>query len=208
MDNVRLALVLITVAITVGPFLGVIIAYRNNLSGLIVPPEINQLLNGGPSDLTGGQPSGISDFINSWISGNQTIPDNINQIIPEQPVLNYDPITRTFTANFTMKNPSDFDMSINAINGTVECDEHHFPIGPVHLQEPVTLKANGTGIITITGEWSEAGVAHLETAHQGQQYVRCSLVDAVFSTTIKGLTATFPSPDAISLGEVPLTGAD
>jgi hypothetical protein len=208
MDKVRLALVLLTVAITIGPFLGVLVAYRNNLPGLIVPPEMNQLLNGGTSDVTQSQPSDISNFIDSWISGNQTIPDDVNKIIPEQPVLHYDPITRTFTATFTMNNPSDSDMIINAINGTVECDEHHFPIGPVQLQEPVTLKASGTAIITITGQWSDAGIAHLNADHQGQQYVSCSLVDAVFSTTTKGLTVTFPSPDAISLGEVPLTGVD
>ena len=46
MDKVRLALVLITIAITVGPFLGVLIVYRNNLPGLIIPPQMNQLLNG------------------------------------------------------------------------------------------------------------------------------------------------------------------
>jgi hypothetical protein len=214
MDKVRLALVLITVAITIGPFLGVLIAYRNNLPGLIIPPEMSQLINGGSSNGSGSQSgqsnnqtSDITNFIDSWVSGDQSIPENINQIIPEPPVLHYDPVTRTFTATFTMNNTSPYDMTLNSVNGTVECDEHHFPIGPVQLKEPVTLQAGSTGIVTVTGQWSEEGVQHLETAHQGQQTVSCSLVGAVISATTMGMKITVPSPESISLGEVPLTGS-
>ena len=96
-----------------------------------------------------------------------------------------------------MNNTSSVNMTLTSVNGTVECDEHHFPIGPVHLKEPVTLKAGELGTVTITGEWSEEGVAHLETAHQGQQAVRCSL----------GITINLPAPGSISLGEIPLTGS-
>ena len=90
MDKVRLALVLITIAITVGPFLGVLIVYRNNLPGLIIPPQMNQLLNGGLpgiSDVTGNnssqsgqtdnQTSGIISFIDSLISGDGPISGDI-----------------------------------------------------------------------------------------------------------------------------------
>jgi hypothetical protein len=219
MDKVRLALVLITIAITLGPFLGVLIVYRNNLSELIIPPEMNQLLNGGQgiSDVTGNtsgqsgqtdnQTSDIVSFIDSFLSGDGPMSGDISQIIPEPPVIQYDPITRTFTATFEMNNTSPFNMTLKSINGTVECDEHHFPIGPVQLKEPVTLKAGEISTVTITGQWSEEGINHLETYHAGQQNVSCSLVNAVISATTTGITINLPAPDSISLGEIPLRGS-
>ena len=219
MDKVRFALVLITIAITVGPFLGVLIVYRNNLPELIIPPQMNQLLNGGlpgisditgsnssQSGQTGNQTSDIINFIDSLISGNGPMSSDISQIIPEPPVIQYDPVTRTFTATFEMNNTSPFNMTLKSINGTVECDEHHFPIGPVNLKEPVTLKAGEISTVTVTGQWSEEGINHLETYHTGQQSVSCSLVNAVISATSMGITVNLPAPDSISLGEIPLRG--
>jgi hypothetical protein len=209
MDKVRLALVLVTVAITVGPILGIVLVYRDNLAGLFIPPEINQLMNGIPG-ATGnpGQPDqtgGIEGLLDDFLS-NGTIPSNISEIIPEKPQIQYDPVTRTFTASFQMNNPSQFDMTLDSIYGTVECDEHHFPIGPMQLKNPVTLKAGESATVTITGQWSEDAIKHLETGHPGEQSVRCSLVGAVISyTTSFGMRGSYQSPEPISLGEVPLT---
>ena len=213
MDKVRLALVLITIVITVGPFLCVLIVYRNNLPGLIIPPQMNQLINDitgnnpSQSGQSGNQTSDITSLIDSLISGDGLMSGDISQIILEQPIIRYDPITRTFTATFKMNNTAPFNMTVKSVNGTVECDEHQFPIGPVHLKEPVTLKAGEISIVTIIGQWSEEGINHLETYHTGQQNVSCSLINAVILATTTGITINLPAPGSISLGEIPLRGS-
>ena len=213
MDKVRLALVLITIVITVGPFLCVLIVYRNNLPGLIIPPQMNQLINDitgnnqSQSGQSGNQTSDITSLIDSLISGDGPMSGDISQIIPEPPIIHYDPITRTFSATFEMNNTWSFNMTVKSINGTVECDTHHFLIGPVNLKEPVTLKAGEISTVTIAGQWSEEGVNHLEIYHTEQQSVNCSLVNAVISATTMGITVNLPAPDSISLGEIPLRGS-
>jgi hypothetical protein len=214
MDKVRLALVLVTVAITVGPILGIVLVYRDNLPGLIIPPEINQIANSNGGNPENSSQPGQTDNSNgigalaSWLSSGGTIPNNISDIIPEMPGpedIQYDPVTRTFTASFQVKNPSPFDMSVKSINGTVECDEHHFPIGPITLKNPVTVKAGGNATATITGQWTQEAIKHLEVAHPQEQSIKCSLVGAVISFTTLGISGSYPSPEPISLGDIPLT---
>ena len=43
MDKIKLILTLITIAITVVPIVGVLLTYQDNLVGLFVPPEINDI---------------------------------------------------------------------------------------------------------------------------------------------------------------------
>jgi len=180
MDKVRLALVLLTVAITVGPILGIVLAYRDNLIGLIVPSEMNQMMNG-------------LENIN---------PQNIMQ--PQQagpPDVQYDASSRTFTAAFPMKNPFPFDTTIDSMSGPIECDEHSFSLGTMSLKSPVNMKAGETATVTVRGTWTDAAVNHFETAHQGERTVKVSLA----GVTIKAGSLTVKYSEPISIGEIPLT---
>lgn len=213
MDKVRVALVLITIAITVGPILGIVLIYRDNLLGLVIPPELDQLINSaspGNSVVTGNQSqtnqtAAIEKFLKPFFP-NGTFPQSISDIIPTEPEVTYNPTTGTFTASFQVKNPSIADWNIKSINGTVICDEHSFTIGPVSLKEPVIVKAGETAPVVIIGQWTIDARIHLDTAHAGEQSTRCTLINAVISGTAFGISGTLPSPDTISLGEVPLTG--
>ena len=46
MDKVHLALTVISIAIIVCPIVGVVYAYRGNLAGLVLPPELTSLASG------------------------------------------------------------------------------------------------------------------------------------------------------------------
>src|SRR3990170_7490320 len=146
MDKVRLALVLLTVAITVGPILGIVLAYRDNLIGLIVPSEMNQFMS----------------------SLGNTDPQNIIQPETGPPDVQYDASSRTFTAAFPMKNPFPMDTTIDSMSGPMECDEHSFPLGPMSLKSPVSMKTGETATVTVQGTWTDAAVNHFEMAHQGE----------------------------------------
>lgn len=213
MDKVRLGLVLVTIAITVGPILGIVLVYRDNLLGLVIPPELNQLINSASPGNSGvtenpsqtNQTAEIEKLLKPFFP-NGDIPTSINDIIPSEPEVHYNPATGTFTASFQVKNPSIVDWKIKSINGTVMCDEHSFQIGPVSLKDPVTVKANGTATAIIVGQWTIDARIHLDTEHAGEQSTPCSLINAVISFTAFGMSGTLPVPDTISLGEVPLTG--
>ena len=180
MNKVRLALTLITVAITIGPVLGVVLAYQNNLPGLIIPDKIDQIMKG----LGNTNPENI-------IQQNQT----------GKPDVQFDTASRTFTATFPFTNPFPFDTTIDSISGPMECDEHGFVLGAVSLKTPLSMKAGETATATIQGTWTDAAVSHFQTAHQGEKSVKVSLAEATIQAG--GMTVTISHP--ISIGEIPLT---
>ncbi len=196
MDKVRLALVLITIAITVGPILGVVLVYRDNLPGLVIPPEINQI-----SDSLRGNPENPGQTDQNGQSGNETNPYGIIPPGPED--IQYDPATRVFTASFQMKNPAPFELTLNSMNGMVQCDAHNFDLGTIALKNPVKMQASETVTVTITGQWTEDAINHFNSDHPGEQRIKASLVGA----TVNAGGMVVQVPDRVSLGEIPIDGS-
>jgi len=180
MDKIRVALVLITVAITIGPVLGMVLVYRNNLLGLVIPSGIDAIMNG----MQNSNPSNI-------VQPDQMSPSDVQ----------YDMSSRMFTANFPMKNPFPFDATIDSMTGNITCDEHHFALGPAALKNPVSMSVGETVVVTVQGTWTEDAGNHLKSAHQGEKNVSASLVGAV----IKAGSLTIKYSERISVGEIPLT---
>ncbi len=178
MNKVRLALILITVAITIGPILGMVLAYQNNLPGLIIPDKVEQIMSG----IENINPEGI-------IQQNQTGTPDVQFNLQEKTFA----VTVRFTNTFT------FD--ITSISGPMQCDEHRFALGEVALKNPSTLKAGVTTMATFQGTFTDAAVTHIETAHQGEKSMKVSLASATIKTD--GMTIKISEP--ISLGEIPLT---
>jgi hypothetical protein len=180
MDKVRLALTLITIAIMVVPTLGIVLAYQNNLLGLIVPPEIGQIMdsfmNGGPTNGTPFKPSGPPD-------------------------VQYDPASRTATISFEMKSPFPIDVTIDSMSGNIECDEHLYPLGTATLKNPVSMTAGETASVTVLATFTQDGLDHLQADHQGEEAVKVSLAGA----TMKAGGMTIQIPERMSIGEIPLT---
>ncbi len=176
MDKVRLALILITIAIVAGPVLVMVLAYQNNLKGLIVPPEINQIIDS---------------------LSNRS--DNTQPIVSGPPEVQYDPTSHIATVTFQLQDPLPFDVTLSSMNGTVVCDEHNFPLGTASLKNPVDLKVGETSTVTVLMVFTQNGVDHLQMAHASETNVKVSLIDSTI--TAGGLTVQ--SPDRISIGEIP-----
>src|SRR5271157_1059055 len=45
MNKTKIALTILSIAIVIGPLLGVVFVYRDNLMGLVLPPETSNALN-------------------------------------------------------------------------------------------------------------------------------------------------------------------
>jgi hypothetical protein len=161
MDKVRLILTVISIVIVVVPIVGVVLMYQNNLLGLFIPPQLNNVLNS----------------VRNPQSNNPT--DNVSGLIPENSQVNstYDPATRTFTLTFPLKNPIGLDVTVNSMSGDLVCDAHNFPLGKATLTKPVSMKAGETATMTVAGTWTEDAITHFKTAHAGEKTITVDLTN-------------------------------
>lgn len=180
MEKVRILLTLITIATIAGPLVGELVIYRDNLSGLIIPPEINNLMN-----TTGGNGSLLGT------------PIEVPQIVSSE----YDPISRTVIFSFNFTNPFNFDLTLRTLTANVVCTQHDFPLGHVALANPIPLRGGETVLIPVTGTWTEDAVNHFSIAHAGAQKISVDLTG--MNVNISGITLDFTQ--RIHVGEVPLT---
>jgi hypothetical protein len=180
MDKVRLLLTLITIAIIVVPIVGMLLAYQNNLLGLFIPPEINEIAD----DFMGGGGTNGSGLEPPTMVGE-----------PQ-----YNEATRTFSVSFQYKNSFPVDITIKSLSGNIECDEHGFTLGNASLSKPVSIDAGETATMTVRGTWTEQAINHFHTAHAGEETVDVVLVD--FAVDVSGITVQ--TNERISIPDVPI----
>lgn len=155
MDKVRVILILITVAIIIGPIAGTVLIYRNNLIGLVFPKEL-------------GSPSNPS---------NNSVLDPIASFAPPQYVNStYDNATRSFSVTFNFTNTFPLPLSIKSMSCNVECTAHRFPLGAASLANPVQMNAGETVDVTMVGNWTEGAIDHFQTDHAGEKTTDVDLV--------------------------------
>jgi hypothetical protein len=168
LDKVRLILTVITIAINVVPITGVLLIYRNNLLGLVVPPEISTLVND-PSTIL-NDPSIAEESL-----GNLTFVDS-----------QYDATSRTVTATFQFTNPFKFDLTVDSMTADIQCDAHDFPMGHAIISNPVDVLAGETATIDVVGTWTQDAINHFQTAHVGARSIDIELVGLVI--TVNGIS--------------------
>jgi hypothetical protein len=151
LDKTRLILTAITIAINLVPIAGILLAYQNNLPGLVVPPEIDRITNGG---FITEEPLEPPVFVDSQ----------------------YNVTSHTVTLTFQFTNPFNFDVTINSMSADIQCDAHNFPLGHATLNNPVNIRASETATITVLGTWTQDAINHFQTAHAGAQSIDVELV--------------------------------
>ena len=144
MDKVKIALTLLSVAIVVGPIAGVLFVYRDNLLGLVVPPEVNNLMNGGFTE---------------------------SQFQPPMPVgePQYNKETRTFTFSFKFTNPLQNEIAINVISAGIKCKDHNVFLGNISLDRPLKIAPGESAIINASGSWTQEAISHFQAQHSGPE---------------------------------------
>ncbi|MEM3880986.1 MAG: hypothetical protein QXD19_04490 [Candidatus Bathyarchaeia archaeon] len=173
MDKARLILTLITVTITVAPIVGVVLVHQDNLLGMFIPPEIEEIQD----KLSGGSEEPMLEPVGK----------------PQ-----YDLTLRTITQLIEFKNPFPFEITINSITGDVKCASHYFHLGTVTLNKPVSIGVNETKILTAIMTWTAAAESHLEAAHADEETVTVDL--AGLTVAVKGVqiqmeqTVEIPNP--------------
>ena len=154
MKKVKILLTILTILIAVVPITAEVLIYRDNLTGLVIPPEISNLMNGGNIAANMGTVTGDianTPFEPPMLSGEP-------QYFPENN-------TVKFTYNFT--NPLETEITITTLQAQVVCHDHDFLLGEVGI-DPSTLAPGQTIDITAFGVISDEALEHIVTQHAGQ----------------------------------------
>jgi hypothetical protein len=160
--------VLINVITLVGPVLGVVLAYQDNLKGLVVTPQVENMMSGG-SFLTGGK-------------------FDLPQFVSATPDL----AGRTVSLVFEFTNPFDYDLTVKSISADIVCSEHGFLLGHASLAEPTNIgesatvamdfveptliPAGATAELNIRADWTEEAEVHFRTEHPGAPNIDAKIV--------------------------------
>jgi hypothetical protein len=188
-------LVLISIGTIVGPVGAVVIIYNNDLTQLVITPQIRDIVNGnstifpafGHSDNEGSGDNGDLD-----LSGLMT---------PVFVSVQIDEAEHTFTGIFSLTNSLNYDLTLNSLNADVQITQSNVQAGSINLGNPVTVVAGETSQITITGTWTQQAIDYITTNYPGATSINVSLTNITID--INGITIQDAGP--IDAGSIPLT---
>jgi hypothetical protein len=173
----------ITICCILIPLLFTALTYQTNLVGLIVPPEIQDLLQNGGSG-QGDQGGSGMDSIATLLGidmENFTAPQ-----IVQEPTFNNETGEMTMVFNFT--NPmTENDLAINSMSVDVT-DSNGNVLMTVNLDQAVIIAAGQTGNLPISGQLTEQAMAMLQS--QGgdmENFDFSSLTFSNFNADIGGI---------------------
>lgn len=147
----RVFLILLNVIMLVGPVLGVILVYQNDLKGMVVTPQVENIMSGGS------------------FMGEMKLP----QFVSATPDLD----GRTVTLAFKFTNPFDYDLMVKSISADIECSTHGFVLGSASLVEATYIPAGATVELHILASWTEAAEAHFNSEHLGATSIDAKVVN-------------------------------
>jgi len=200
MQAISVVLVLISIGTIVGPMAGAVIMYRDNLSQLVVPPQINNLINGN-SNSKNGNSNNNSDNSNVG-SGNFGVGQNGGGFTTPTLVsaqINIE--AKTFTATVNVTNNFNYDLTINSFNATAESSQDHYQLGTISMDSPVTLPADQSSLVTASGTWTQQAVDYVQNNFAGAKSLNVDLANVAID--VNGITIQQTEP--INVGDIPLT---
>ena len=177
MQWVGVLLILVNVATIVTPFAVVAVTYQNNLTELVAPPEITQIMN-------------------STFSGAQF----------QMPVFagaSIDNSSRTATLTFNFTNPLNYNLTLKDVSADVFCSAHNFTLGQVSLESPVFIPAAQDIQINIVCAWTAEAENHFATEHAGATVIDVNLVNLALNVN----EIVLQMSERIGVPNVPITNA-
>jgi hypothetical protein len=184
MQALSIVLVLISVGALLGPVAAVIVIYHDDLSQLVIPPQIRDILKGNSTLIpTGG--SGMGELFNPVV---------------ENAEINTE--TRTCTITLKVTNGLGYDLTVNSINATVEITQNHYPAGTISLSSSVILPAGETSRLTIDGAWTQDAQNYIDANYPGAASIDAYLAD----TTIDVNGIIFQMSESIDVGSISIGG--
>ena len=186
MQLVGVILLLITIGTTVGPIGAVVVMNSDDLTQIVIPPEIKDIFSG-DSTLLAPILAGKGDF-------------NIELIMPKFVSSTFDRTTQTFSVTVNVTNILNYDLTLNALDATVVSTQDDAELATVHLSDPVTIPAGKWSMVTVSGTWTQAAEDYYNS-NPNASSINVTLSTAAID--VNGILVQISEP--IEIGDIPLT---
>ncbi len=154
-SKLSIILALISIGTILGPIGAVAIIYSDDLTQLVITPQIKGIMNGDSAILPD---VGSFDNGDSNDNGSSDLGGLMNPVLVSAQV---DEATNEFTGNFDITNPVDYDLKLNDFGADVQIAQGNIPAGRISLSNPVTVLAGETSQLTISGNWTQEAQNYL-----------------------------------------------
>ena len=205
MQAAGIILTLITIGTILGPIGAVVIIYRDDLTQLVIPPELNNLIknNGDNNNNNGLNPNDNNGFNPNDNSNNYNVSvDNgfSNLFNPRFISAEIDKETGTCTIKFELTNNMDYPVTLNALDANIAVTQDMYPAGTITLTSPITIPSNQTTLVTVTGYWTQDAKNYINN-----NYPEATSVE-LYSTnmTVNANGMSIQITDIINLGSIPV----
>ncbi|MCW4025745.1 MAG: hypothetical protein NWF01_12065 [Candidatus Bathyarchaeota archaeon] len=188
MQAVSIILFIISVGIIVGPIGVVVLTSSNDLTQLVIPPEIKDKIigdnsplhggGGGDNNSTGNDSGGIAGLIT---------PEIVSQSI--------DISQKSATVTLNFKNDLGFDMTVNTLQAEIQDKTTGQTLGTISLTNPVIIASGETNLATIQGLWND----NVEEILGQAQSINANLVN--LTVDIDGVIIQLSE---FNIGDIPL----
>jgi hypothetical protein len=181
MNKLKIFLMLLSVVIIVVPIAFEVILYRDNLQGLIIPPEITNIANGNNSSNDSNPISPISNDsnISNLVNSGFQLPQPVGE--PQ-----YNPETKTLTFTFNYTNPLQTPLAVDNLQATIVSHDDGAFLGNVSLDKPLNLQPGQNMNITAHDVLSDEAINYFRTNFTNQNSTNVDFVN--LNVTVGGIT--------------------
>jgi len=166
-----IVLTLVSVLCTAGPLVGAVIVYQSNPVGLVVPPEVNDLVGSGFGNMSN---FGMPQLVSAVYDASQH--------------------TETLAVNFT--NPVNMTFELKSAYAEVRCHEDQVFLANATLTGPVSIGPCETINATVVCAWTPETESYFQTAHAGASTLNVDLTQLTIN--VNDVTVTLGQPVEIS----------
>lgn len=170
MNKVKLALSLITIAIMIGPLLGMVYTYRDNLVGLVLPPTDQSMMGLTDSNLGSMNLTSLSNFQIVNPIGNPT----------------YDQNTGAFAYPLNFTNPLPQTISIDHFSADIVGQQNGTTLGTVTLPDQVQIGPGDSAVLNVSGNINQQVLAAYENEYSTGNNVDIALAN--LNVTVGGIS--------------------
>lgn len=183
-------LLLISVGLIVAPVSAVVVMYRNNLPELVIPPQIQNAMNGNESFIMNDQVSSIS-------SEDLNDPTAIlnNFVMPNFVGAQVDKTSDTFSVEVNVTNPLKYDLTLNELSTDIQSTDGQ-TLASVDISHPIILISGQSTLVQVEGDWTQAGNSFI-TQHWYDSSITVSLAN--MNVNVNGISVTRTTPLTVSL---------
>jgi hypothetical protein len=182
-------LMLISIGLVVGPIVGVVCAYRDDVTGLVLPPEIKGAMSGDKSFILNDNVENITrsdDSINSILNG---------FVAPTFVSASMDENTKTFSVEISASNTLKYDLTLNTFAAEIQTPDHQ-KLAVVAVNDPFVIHSGESKIIAIGGSWTQVGEDYV-LSHLKASSISVGIANIVVD--VNGVTISRDAPIEITL---------